>query len=374
MKIHVTCKRILRKVAHRLLALAQDEINSSDGRDYRWTDPQNVDEAKKYLINRLLSSAQKNDTSRIILIGGTKECRKHLADELDQRFNVSTCQSYASLLKLQNVNWSKDVLGIASFKADEIHSISSNLLRNNQTNLMTVEYAVVPKEENLGISRMFESSNDFISPLHLEKTKFFELYEESCEIFDPKTGIRDFMDLMQGINHVLERKLLGDLAEFGSFKGQSGYLTARFLEEKSSPKKLFMFDAFESFPTESIGVDRFWSETHEVDFTEIRNKFTQLENVQLIKGDFTETLSKTNCDQICLAFVDCDSYRGTRFLINEIFEKRLVPGGIMIFEDYGHASLLGNRIAIHEGFEDRRNAFCFFSQFSGSFFVCKLSD
>jgi hypothetical protein len=135
-----------------------------------------------------------------------------------------------------------------------------------------------------------------------------------------------------------------------------------------------MFDAFESFPTESIGVDRFWSETHEVDFTEIRNKFTHLENVQLIKGDFTKTLSQTNCDQICLAFVDCDSYRGTRFLINEIFEKRLVPGGIMIFEDYGHASLLGNRIAIHEGFEDRRNAFCFFSQFSGSFFVCKLSD
>jgi len=45
----------------------------------------------------------------------------------------------------------------------------------------------------------------------------------------------------------------------------------------------------------------------------------------------------------------------------------------MIFEDYGHASLLGNRLAIHESFEHRKNAFCFFSQFSGSFFVCKIS-
>ena len=45
---------------------------------------------------------------------------------------------------------------------------------------------------------------------------------------------------------MLDRNLEGDVAEFGSFKGQSGYLIARYLEERKSDKRLFMFDAFES--------------------------------------------------------------------------------------------------------------------------------
>ena len=43
----------------------------------------------------------------------------------------------------------------------------------------------------------------------------------------------------------------------------------------------------------------------------------------------------------------------------------------MVFEDYGHASLLGNRLAVHEAFDGKPGAFRFFSQFSGSFVVCK---
>ena len=165
----------------------------------------------------------------------------------------------------------------------------------------------------------------------------------------------------------------GDLAEFGSFKGQSGFLTASYLEKIKSDKKLFMFDAFENFPVESIGVDRFWSNTHDVDFEEISQKFINFDNVELIRGDFTKTFSQSNCKKLCLVFADCDSFRGTEFIINEIFDDLLVAGGIMIFEDYGHANLLGNRLAVHKAFDQKANAFCFFSQFSGSFIVCKLS-
>jgi hypothetical protein len=34
--------------------------------------------------------------------------------------------------------------------------------------------------------------------------------------------------------------------------------------------------------------------------------------------------------------------------------------------------LLGNRIAVHQAFDKKENAFCFFSHFSGSYFVCKI--
>ena len=90
------------------------------------------------------------------------------------------------------------------------------------------------------------------------------------------------------------------------------------------------------------------------------------------KGDFTKTFESSDCKELALAFVDCDSYRGTKYLIETIFDNFLVAGGLMVFEDYGHASLLGNRIAVHQAFDKKENAFCFFSHFSGSYFVCKI--
>ena len=373
MNFHSILNGIFRRVGNRLLAMANEKNNPKPERDFRWTDPQNEEDAMLYLIKRLEFSAQRNGSSHIILVGGSDEVRGNLKQDLVEKLSVTSCPCPKLLTSLDGIDWANDVIGIASFHADEIHEIGKQLLNNPKTCGMTFEYAAIPKMENIGIDRMYENSQDFLSPLHLDKPNFNKLYSESCEIFEPKTGIRDFMDLLQGIKHVLSRNLPGDLAEFGSFKGQSGFLTARFLQNKGSNKKFYMFDAFESFPVESIGVDRFWSDTHEVDFEEIKQKFNPFKNVELVQGDFTETFPRSNCGKICLAFVDCDSYRGTQFLINQVFEDRFVEGGLMIFEDYGHASLLGNRLAIHESFEHRKNAFCFFSQFSGSFFVCKIS-
>ena len=96
-----------------------------------------------------------------------------------------------------------------------------------------------------------------------------------------------------------------------------------------------------------------------------------MKNVQLVKGDFTQTFEEIDTGKLALAFVDCDSYRGTEYLIKKIFDYCLAPSGLMLFEDYGHASLLGNRLAVHKLFDRKKNAFCFFSQFSGTYIVCK---
>ncbi|MFP6887012.1 MAG: TylF/MycF/NovP-related O-methyltransferase, partial [Opitutales bacterium] len=263
------------------------------------------------------------------------------------------------------------VLVVASPRAKVIHEIALALVSDERTVDLPLEYAVAPKRENEQIDHMWENSADFVSPLHVQSIDCFALFRESLEKFDPKTGIRDFLDLVQCVNHVVANEVTGDFAEFGSFKGQSGYLLGRYLEEIECDKRLFLFDAFESFPRESIGIDHFWSETHKVDYNEVQSKFTDLPHVSLVRGDFTQTLPQSECGKLALAFVDCDSFRGTKYLIEDIFDKRLSHGGLMIFEDYGHAGLLGNRLAVHEAFEGKPGTFRFFSQFSGSFVVCK---
>jgi len=372
MKLRLFIRKIMHRIGNRLVAMSIDATSAVVPRDFRWNDPQNEQEAEEFLSKRIISSAKNLGVAKIILLGGKKDFRSNLAEILQESFTISSFESLESMIADADLDLSCTVIGITTLQANEIHRIGENLVRDPKTSNVAFEYVVIPKVENLAINRMYENSNDFISPLHLQEPNFSNLYEESCKLFEPKTGIRDFMDLIQGVNHVLNTNLQGDLAEFGSFKGQSGYLTARYLEARKSPKTLFMFDAFESFPIESNGVDHFWSDTHKVNFEEIKQKFKRFNHVDLVKGDFTETFNQSACKKLCLAFVDCDSYRGTKYLIDEIFEDRLVVGGLMIFEDYGHASLLGNRLAVHEKFKGKRNAFCFFSQFSGSFYVCKL--
>ena len=362
-------KRLIRAIGRRLANVGREPAEKAI--DYRWMDPQSESEAALFLARRLECSARKLGIQKIVLIGSSNQIADQVETIINRNYSVSCYSGVVEFIASLHQEADNLLVGIASVKAAEIHHVATELVDREITRCIPFEYAVIPKIENQGISRMWENSEDFISPLHLEKVDWNGLFEESCTIFDPKTGIRDFMDLIQALGHVISRDLPGNIAEFGSFKGQSGYLVSRFLESIKSEKKLFMFDMFESFPVESIGADHFWSQTHEVDYHSIKNKFVHMKNVQLVKGDFTQTFEKTETGRLALAFVDCDSFRGTKYLIEKIFDDCLVPFGLMLFEDYGHASLLGNRLAVHEYFDRKKNAFCFFSHFSGTYVVCK---
>ena len=371
MNVNSVFRRLLRGLGGRLHALGTESIDGDLEKDYRWQDPQNEGEAATFLFKRLLHTSQKTGFRKVALVGEDEKFSGQLKSLLSTEFSTESFSSVDELLAYLKKKGDVKIIGITSLNAKKIHEIGKELITGEQTSSIPFEFAVVPKLSNRCIDRMWENSMDFISPLHSQKVDCFELFEESCARFEPKTGIRDFMDLVQAMNQILDRNIEGDVAEFGSFKGQSGYLMARYLEERKSDKRLFLFDAFESFPVESIGVDHFWSETHEVDFEDIKKKFDRFDNVNLVKGDFTRTFEQSDCRELALAFVDCDSYRGTKYLVDQIFGDHLSVGGIMIFEDYGHAGLLGNRVAVHEAFSSLPNAFCFFSQFSGSYFVCK---
>jgi len=365
-------KNFIRAFGRRLASFGCDIDDPKKVVDFRWTDPQDKSEAVTFLARRIQFSAEKTKAVKIVLIGEDIILGREVEQLINGSFVFLNFKTVVDFIQNSKDEKKDYLVGISSLKANEVHFIAQGLIDNEITNSIPFEYVVIPKLENQIIDRMWEDSRDFISPVHIQAEAWDNIFQQSCEIFEPKTGIRDYMDLVQGLNHLKARNLSGDIAEFGSFRGQSGYLTAKYLKEVKSAKKLFMFDMFESFPIETIGVDHFWSETHEVDFTDIKRKFKDLPNVELVKGDFTKTFEGSNCKELALAFVDCDSYRGTKYLIETIFDNFLVAGGIMVFEDYGHASLLGNRIAIHQAFDNKENVFCFFSHFSGSYFVCKI--
>lgn len=212
----------------------------------------------------------------------------------------------------------------------------------------------------------------FVSPVLTDDIPVYQIYQQSLTLFEQKCGLRDYLDLYQLLRYLHQRQVPGDICEFGSFRGHSGWLIASLLQAMGSEKRIYLFDTFENFPKENLGIDDYWSETHQVDFDEVKGKFAQLPQVEFVRGDFTETCLTHGPDQIALAYVDCDSYRATHALHEKLWESRLSQFGIMAFEDYGHPALLGNRLAVNEHVRNAAPGFEFFSQFSGIYAKLKL--
>ncbi|HUP91366.1 MAG TPA: TylF/MycF/NovP-related O-methyltransferase [Solimonas sp.] len=257
-------------------------------------------------------------------------------------------------------------------RSADIARTAAALLDHPQLAQVPFEYAAGLDPERATFARLDEYRHTFfVSPLLRDPVPVYSIYEESLQRFEQKCGLRDYLDLYQLLRHVHRSGVPGDIAEFGSYRGHSGWLAARLLKALGSDKKLYMFDAFEKFPRETYGVDEFWSGTHDVDFEQVRASFHDVDNVVLVKGDFTRTLETHGPAQLALAYVDCDSYRATRYLVEAIWEPRLSRNGVMAFEDYGHLALLGNRLAVDACVREPGFGFQFFSQFSGLYVALK---
>ena len=69
--------------------------------------------------------------------------------------------------------------------------------------------------------------------------------------------------------------------------------------------------------------------------------------MRYVKGKVEDTLAQESPDQIAVLRLDTDWYESTRCELEQLF-PRLVPGGVLIIDDYGHWQ--GCRKAVDEYF------------------------
>ena len=116
----------------------------------------------------------------------------------------------------------------------------------------------------------------------------------------------------------------GDVAEIGVWQGGSAYFLAAALAEMGVAKELFLFDFFEEHdrrhPKAIMCAD------------ELRRTFARFDGVHLVAGDIRWTI--TSLADRPLAFVHYDM--GFQRPIIEVVAANLVPGGIILLDNYGH--------------------------------------
>jgi O-methyltransferase len=150
-------------------------------------------------------------------------------------------------------------------------------------------------------------------------------------------------------------RLCGDVVECGVFRGGTALLEARTIAATAAVggRRLHLFDSFQGMGTNITDDDSFRTgEFGRTSLERVRALLAPYPFVDLHAGYIPDTFVGLNLGPIVWAHVDLDLYESIRDAIDYLY-PRLVPGGFLIFDDYGFPSCPGARRAVDEAFADK---------------------
>ncbi len=179
--------------------------------------------------------------------------------------------------------------------------------------------------------------------------------------------------LIRSLDYLSHNQISGDLVECGVWRGGSAMVMAyTLLENPQAEKSIYLYDTFEGMPAPGKEDISHKGELAE-ELLEVREKtkedkiwaFASLEDVQenlqrtqfpkdrihYIAGKVEDTIPEHIPEKIALLRLDTDWYESTYHELEHLF-PRLVPGGVLIIDDYGHWK--GARKAVDEYFEKHK--------------------
>jgi hypothetical protein len=190
-------------------------------------------------------------------------------------------------------------------------------------------------------------------------------YLETWEMVKPYTMISPERGwaLAEAVRYVCRRKLPGDFVECGVWKGGACLLASCVLarEETDSSRRIWLYDTFEGMvdptPEDRIAASGqllternpagWWAAGVEEVKESLKKSPLDPSCFVFVAGRVEETLEKHVPEQIAILRLDTDWYESTRMEL-EVLYPRLVSGGILIIDDYGHFT--GARKAVDEYF------------------------
>ncbi len=138
-------------------------------------------------------------------------------------------------------------------------------------------------------------------------------------------------DLIQYIDKTSD--VLGDVVEYGSLYGGSGAVIAEAVKYFGE-KPVWLFDTFSGIPDSRYGLDYHWNGSFsDNSFSAVRDAFSDMSNVKVIKGNICETYNKVS-NPISFGYLASDTIESGEILMNFMWPK-LSPGGIICVCDYG---------------------------------------
>jgi len=158
--------------------------------------------------------------------------------------------------------------------------------------------------------------------------------------------------------------LPGDLAECGVWQGSTIIPTGLLVRQRAPKKRLLGFDSFQGLDQTvdrdvALGgeddarkrVGGFSNTSHQAVAQRVR-QFDLAGTVTLVPGYFRDTLPKYADSQFCFVHLDCVIYESYRQCL-EFFYPRMLPGGIILLDEYRDPPWPGCTQAVDEFIADK---------------------
>lgn len=133
------------------------------------------------------------------------------------------------------------------------------------------------------------------------------------------------------------KNLAGDFVECGVNTGMLDRMIIDYVDFEKLPKKFYLMDTFQ-------GMDEAYSTEAEMKrsdtmgyvdvYEQVKNTFKNFPNVELVKGPIPDTLSLVPSNAIAYLSIDMNCV-APEIAALEYFWDKVVPGGIIVFDDYG---------------------------------------
>ena len=211
---------------------------------------------------------------------------------------------------------------------------------------------------------------DFLAALTVKESEYYTQWSAPCPLFCPWIGHPDFQKLYDGIAPhtivspdrcyilasfaIYASHLEGAFAECGVYRGGTALLLSRTLKDKN--KVLRLFDSFEGLPAVNKEKDAWFSKgqfgaTSAAAVEELLSDSQCMIDIRC--GWIPETFSGLETEHYAFAHLDVDLYQSALDCCS-YFYPRLVPGGVLLFDEYGFAGARGEKDAVDEFFADKR--------------------
>tara|TARA_Y100000590_G_scaffold6631_1_gene8613 strand:+ start:15703 stop:16476 length:774 start_codon:yes stop_codon:yes gene_type:complete len=180
--------------------------------------------------------------------------------------------------------------------------------------------------------------------------------------------------IIQSIKHISKHNIEGDFAECGVWKGGNLILFKIICDKFNLTPRIYAFDTFEGMPEpgekdfdlkdinakqiydkyKNKDIKWCYSTLEEVKSNIISFNKKYIEAFNFIKGKVEDTLidERNLPNKISLLRLDTDFYESTKKELEVLF-PRLVSGGVLIIDDYGHWK--GAKKAVDEYFQLSKN-------------------
>lgn len=143
----------------------------------------------------------------------------------------------------------------------------------------------------------------------------------------------------------------GNIVECGVYKGGTAHLFANLIQDNSS--QLFLFDTYEGMPETNEDLDKHRSgDFADTSLEKVKQNVGFSKNVIFQKGFIPDSFESVDIGDISLLHIDLDIHDSIIASLKHCYDK-VLPGGAIVFDDYGFESCYGARLAVDTFFEDK---------------------